>query len=596
MADEQKKRRSFRERFARIKVDKMPPQETDLHITKEQDTVVADLDATNIRSVGQLNEFRRLAEDRQTVYAAYDDMRQDSVIAAALEIYADDATVPDEQGRVLWVESDSKEVKAAAERLIDILELQPRCWKHIYLACQYGDYYLKLFRQGDFEDVEDLADYAKGSTTRIHNDKQLITKNIEGKTNYIEYVEDVPDPACMFDLRKRGKTSGFIEISKELQANYLGNYQQLGGQLSFTLNDIDVYLPDRFVHIMLGENLSRIPEEISIEMNGTKVTYQSARGKSILQDVYPVQKELQLLEDSLLLNRLTRSSLIRILEIELGDMPKNEVNAYLRRVKSLIEQHIALDKDEGNYKSFNAPGPIDNVIYVPVRNGKGSISVNNLGGDVNVRDIADIDYFNNKRAGALKIPRQFLGDDGGENSLGNGGSLTRMSIRYARTIRRIQQSYIRAITQLLNLFFLDKGLDYVNKFEVKMASPSTQEDLERNELIESNASVVDTVMSFFESLESSTQKEALEHMLRHVLKMPELADMVAKDKEEDVDINGDVSSGGPNLDIDIGGGFEGGNDFEDDFSEFGSENEETETEEPGGFTDEEFAEFTDNIS
>jgi hypothetical protein len=282
-------------------------------------------------------------------------------------------------------------------------------------------------------------------------------------------------------------------------------------------------------------------------------------------------------------------------------MPKNEVNAYLRRVKSLIEQHISLDKEEGDYKSFNAPGPIDNVIYVPVRNGKGSISVNNLGGDVNIRDIADIDYFNNKRAGALKIPRQFLGDDGGENSLGNGGSLTRMSIRYARTIRRIQQSYIRAITQLLNLFFLDKKLDYVNKFEVKMASPSTQEDLERNELIESNASVVDTVMSFFETLESDTQKKALEHMLRNVLKMPELADMVAEDKDEDVQIDGNADVGGSDFNLDLSTGGGSGNDFESDFSEFGSENDENEAEtnaEVGSeneFTAADFAEFEDEI-
>ena len=99
MADDNK-RKSFRERFTRFKPDKMPPENRDLHTTSPNETVVAELDATNIRTVTQLNDFRRLTEDRQTQLTAYDEMKQDSIIAAALELYADDATQSDEQGRV----------------------------------------------------------------------------------------------------------------------------------------------------------------------------------------------------------------------------------------------------------------------------------------------------------------------------------------------------------------------------------------------------------------------------------------------------------------------------------------------------------------
>lgn len=593
---EKKQRRSFRERFSRIKIDKMPPEEKDLHIVSKDDEIVTQLDATNIRSVEQLNDFRRLTEDRQTQLAAYDEMKQDSIIAAALEIYADDATQADEQGRILWVESDDEEIQKAANRLLDITELPERCWKHIYLTCLYGDYYLKLYREGDFDSDElELQSHAHNSKTRVHNDKRELIKGVQGTPNYEEYVEDVADPACMFDLRKRGKTAGFIEIKKDFRMNYMSSINTLANQVTFTLGEIDVYLPDRFVHIMLNENLSRTPEEVEIDLGGgVKGTYQSARGKSILQDVYPIQKELQLLEDSLLLNRLTRSSLIRILEIEMGDMPKNEVNAYLRRVKNLIEQHISMDVDEGSYKSFNAPGPIDNVIYIPVRNGKGSISVNNLGGDVNVRDIADIDYFNNKRAGALKIPRSYLGDDMDGSGLSNGGSLTRLSVRYARTIKRVQNSYIRAITQLLNLFFLDKKLDYVNKFTVRMASPSTQEDLERNELIESNASIVSGIMDLVESLEGDTQKKILEFLMSNVMKMTEVANFIKEDKtpEEEIAINGSPVSGGDFKGPDIGGPEPSSSDMNEP-EDFTSDNT------PSGedaFTDDEFAEFEDDLS
>ncbi len=585
-----------------------PSDRADLPITEASDEIVNQLDATNISSVGQLNQFRTLAQDRNTQYSAYDEMKTDSIIAAALEIYADDATQYDEQGRIIWVESEIEEVAKAGNRLLEIFDIPERCWKHVYQLCTYGDYYLKLYRLGDTDDIDDTlfgnADIV--ANNRVVNDKRVDRDGKPLPNNYEEYVEDVEDPATLFDLRKRGKTAGFIEVDKE---SYSGIAPSINNAaFAFQMKDITIYKPDRFVHIMLAENLSRDPETVTIDLgfdknnNPKHAEYVSARGKSILQDVYPIQKELQLLEDSLLLNRLTRSSLIRILEIELGDMPKKEINNYMRRIKNLIEQHIAIDKTDGTYKSFNAPGPIDNVIYIPVRNGKGSINVNNLGGDINVRDIADIDYFNNKRAGALKIPRAMLGDDMDGSGLSNGGSLTMLSIRYARTIKRIQTAYIRAITTLLNLFFVDKKLDYVNKFEVRMASPSTQEDLDRNALISNNIDIISNIMDLVSSLEGDTQKNILEYLMSKILKMPELTEIIKQDDtpEEDVDIDGGGGGGGstsrstprvtapsgtgPGLDLTAAFG---------DNSSSSSEEAASSEGESGGFTADEFAEFED---
>lgn len=584
------KRRIFSD-YVRMKIGKMPSDRSDLPIVDKDDELVSRLDSSDqqISSLSQLNEFRTIAEDRETQYNTYDEMSTDSVIAAALEIYADDATQYDEKGRVIWVESDIDEIAKAGNRLLDILEIPERAWKHIYQACKYGDYYLKLYRQGQLDDDKIFNRNVSSTTVKLVNDK------IENTTPpYEEYVEDVHDPATVFDLKKRGKTAGFIEVSRDLKDNSIFTSSNLSRV--YSLKDVNVYRPDRMVHIMVSENLSRTPETITLDLgDDTSSTYEVSRGKSILYDVYPIQRELQLLEDSLLLNRLTRSSLIRLLEIEVGDMPKKEVNNYLRRVKNLIEQHIALDKNNGNYKSYNSPGPIDNVIYIPVKNGKGHISINNLGGDVNVRDIADIDYFNNKRSGALKIPRAYLGDDDQGSGLNSGGTLTQLSARYARTIKRIQTAYIRAITTILNLFFIDKKLDYVNKFQVRMTSPSTQEDLSRNELINGNIDLISSIMSLMESLEGSTQKKILENLVSEILKMPEIANFIREDQtpEEEVAIDGEMTGGdfsGPDIDIDTSG--EGGtSDMSDAFSGGGSEG----SSDSGEFTADEYSSFEDEL-
>ena len=601
-------RQSLFGNWVRAMVKRPPSDRSDLPIVEKDEELVERVEgSSDLYSLSQLNQFRTIAQDRDTQYEIYDDMATDSVISAALEIYADDATAYDEQGRVIWVESEDEEIAKAGNRLLDIFEIPERAWKHIYLACKYGDYYLKLFR-GEPNDQWDAK--AEVASVKVVNDREDF-KGTKYIPQYFEYVEDVPDPATVFDLRKRGKIAGFVETEGVTAASAQNNpFYSQSVTKSFRVDDVKLYKPDRFIHIMIGETLNRVKETLTLTLgDGSTVTYDVARGKSILYDVYPIQRQLQLLEDSLLVNRLTRSSLIRMLEIEVGDMPKKEVNDYLRRIKNLIEQHISLDKTTGNYQSFNAPGPIDNVIYIPTKNGRGKITINNLGGDVNIRDIADVDYFNNKRAGALKIPKQFLGEGEGDSSLGNGGSLTQMSIRYARTIKRIQTAYIRAITQLLNLYFVDKKLDYVNKFQVRMTSPSTQEDAQRIENINNNLKLVENVMDIANSLEGDTQKEILAYLLRNVVKMPEIATFVDEDgtPDEDVDIHPSIdNSGGPKLDFDFGSDMGGGPEPPDlstsTSSETssepsgGTETTASETSSGGGeFTASEFAGFEDTL-
>lgn len=553
MSDNKGLLRRLLDSYHRIKVDSAPSQIDELSIKSHKDDLVSQLESSTFgtSSISQLNEFRTISGDRETQYNIFDEMATDSVIAAALELYADDATAYDEQGRIIWVESDDENIAKAGNRLLNILEIPKRAWKHIYQACKYGDYYLMLYRKGEDDGTDVVAQYT-GNTVKVINDK-VEYKGKESIFPYEEYVEDLYDPATIFDLRKRGKTAGYVRVTKNYNDNTI--YSMTNVSRIYTIKDVEVFRPDRIIHIMISENMTRNPETITLRLDDeTSTTYDVARGKSILYDVYPVQRELQLLEDALLLNRLTRSALIRLLEIEVGDMPKREANAFLRRIKNLIEQHISMDKNENTYKSYNSPGPIDNVIYIPVRNGKGSVSVNNLGGDVNVRDISDIDYFYNKRAGALKIPRQYLGGEA-DGGLSAGQSLTQVSIRYARTIKRIQISYIRAITTMLNLFFIDKGLDYVNKFTVRMTSPSTQEDLDRANLVSNNIDLVSSIMSLLESLEGDTQKEILEYLITNIMKMPEISEIIAKDttSSEDIQIDGEMSQPdrSPSINIDI---------------------------------------------
>lgn len=497
--------------------------------------------------------FRRLSSNRQEKYASYENMLTDATIAAAMEMYADDATQYDpKKGKIVWVEAADPDIAKAANRLIDVLQINEKAWKHIYSLCTYGDLYLRIYREGDTADYEDILNVQPGV---IRTKVQDTSRPME---EYIEYVED---PSTIYDLQIKDKTSGFVRMHTTTNTQNANSYIHNSiGVHQVSIDNVDFYDRRSFVHISLAESISRTPEYLAIsdpENNSTTV-YKVKSGKSILADAYEAAQTVKLLEDSMLLSRLTKSALIRLLQIEVGDMPKPEVENLLRRVKNMIEQKIALNKNNGEARSYNSPGPMENIIYFPTKEGKGAITLNNLGGDVNVKDIADIEYFNNKLLSALKTPKQFLNYDSPEG-LGNGTSLTKISSRYAHTIMRIQSAYKAGITTLLNLFFLDKGLEYINKFTVKMVSPATIEDIERDEQMSNRINQVSDILSLIsEVVDDQGKIDTLVHLLSEYLNLSEIAGIIK-------DHNILESTGSNDIEFDDIGGGRG-----DTYNNFGS--------------------------
>ena len=565
----------------RIKIIPKENQYVGTNITDDRNDLVnkqiKSAEGGSLIDVEAINKFRTLSSDRHERYNQFEDMLKDATIAAAIEMYADDATQYDyKTGKIIWAEAEESDVANAANRLIDVLGINDKVWNHIYALCAYGDVFLRLYRKGDESDYSQLYGNHEGQTA-IRVKKEDPSRPIE------EYIEYVDDPAAMYDLQIRDKTSGYIRMFNVNEEQSSAMYSTLFTK-TLDLSDVNIYDRKSFVHICLTGNISRNPEIITLHDSNTGETqvYKVKTGKSVLADAYQPSQTVKLLEDSLMLSRVTKSALVRILQIEVGNMPKAEVEALLRRIKNMIEQKMALNKQNGVVSSYNSPGPIENIVYVPTKEGKGAITSNNLGGDVNIKDIVDVDYFNNKKLSALKIPKQYLNYDAPEG-LGNGTSLTKLSSRYAHTIMRIQNAYITGITNLLNIFFLDKGLDYINKFTLKMVSPATIEDTERDELVTNRLNQASDILNMIEGkTDESGIFETVCWILTNFLNLDEISDILQRHKVvQDDSVGFDVSSeghdfepddfgGGPSFDMgepDIGGGMESDMDMGSDVGE-----------------------------
>lgn len=399
----------------RVRIKGKPGTEDQVAIAKDGTTLpdfLNEISSSSMVDISELNSFRSMSSDREVQYRIYDEMALDTIISSALELYADDSTQYNSKGEIIWVESENTDVAAFGNRLIDKLNLNENAWSHIYSLVKYGDLYLETFRDDETDDNPILTTDLPYSDIKVHKERK--------GTQMEEYIEAVPNPAEIFDLTKRGKTVGFIKTPTDDGDALTPHY---GYQMMTEGDETVVLRPDKYVHVSLSSDVNRFPETIKLRyMNDSKDedvnynsvddmnvhTYTVSRGKSILHDVYKSYKELSLMEDSLLLNRVTRSSIIRLLQIEVGDMEKGQVREVLKRYKNLMEQKNYVDKIDGTYTSMASPGPIDNILYIPTKDGKGNVTASNIGGDVDVKSIVDIDYFKNKLYGGLKIPSAFL--------------------------------------------------------------------------------------------------------------------------------------------------------------------------------------------
>ena len=404
----------------------------------------------------------------------------------------------------------------------------------------------------------------------------------------------VPNPAEIFELTKFGKTYGYIKAPTRTPAQTQDNLQNIYFKYKFNKADIDVYNATEFVHACLDDNSSRVPEEVNIFMDkedtDKHLSYSVRRGQSLLYSVFKIWRELNLLETSVLLNRITKSSIVRVINVEVGDMPKENVGPHLAGIKQLIEQKSALNENAG-LNEYTNPGPVENNVYVPTRGGQGALSTQQIGGDVDVKSLADLDYFKNKFFGALRVPKQYFGDTDDGAGFNGGQSLSIISSRYAKMVKRIQNTILQAITDAINLMLLDKGLDsYVNKFELHMLPPTTQEEIDRRESLSSKIGITTDIMNTLEGIEDPIAKmKILKSLLANVVTdgeviqiieeyIQELEDQAEAEKtpittdEESTggdDFGGGISSGGGGLQDDLLGDMSTGDDLgiEDDFED-----------------------------
>jgi hypothetical protein len=202
-------------------------------------------------------------------------------------------------------------------------------------------------------------------------------------------------------------------------------------------------------------------------------------GQSILENIFKVYKQKELLEDAVLIYRVSRAPERRVFKIDVGNMPSHMAMAFVERVKNEMHQRRIPTVNGGGQNMMDAtynPLSINEDYFFPqTAEGRGS-SVEPLPGGSNLGEIDDLKYFNNKMARGLRVPSSYLptGPDDSDRAMNDGrvGTALIQEYRFNQYCERLQNLIMQKLDDEFKMFMRWRGFNIDSGlFNIKFTAP-----------------------------------------------------------------------------------------------------------------------------
>ena len=213
-------------------------------------------------------------------------------------------------------------------------------------------------------------------------------------------------------------------------------------------------------------------------------------GNSLLESVFKVYKQKELLEDAIIIYRVQRAPERRVFYVDVGNMPAHMAMSFVERVKNEIHQRRIPSQTGGGASvvdaSYNPLSISEDYFFPQTAEGRGS-KVDTLPGGTNLGEIDDLKFFTNKLFRALRIPSSYLptGPDDGQAAFTDGkvGTAYIQELRFNEYCKRLQNSVIGEFDTEFKLWLINTGITIDNSlFELKLNPPQNFAAYRQSEL------------------------------------------------------------------------------------------------------------------
>ncbi len=167
--------------------------------------------------------------------------------------------------------------------------------------------------------------------------------------------------------------------------------------------------------------------------------------------------QLRMIEDSLVIYRLSRAPERRIFYIDVGNLPKVKAEQYLRDVMSRYRNKLVYDANTGEIKDDKKFMSMLEDFWLPRREGGRGTEISTLPGGQNLGELTDIEYFQKKLYRSLNVPESRIGADSGFN-LGRSSEILRDELMFSKFVGRLRKRFSALFLDLLKTQLILKNI------------------------------------------------------------------------------------------------------------------------------------------
>jgi len=410
--------------------------------------------AATSRYASWLPEVYAGSPNRLMRYIQYDQMDQDLEINSALDTIAEFGTQEDEYSGLPFEINYNRDPSDTEQKILNktltqwcrLNEMHKRAFRVFRSTIKYGDQFF----------IRDPENY-KLYWVDPANIEKVIVNESEGKkieTYFVKnlepnFAENVATSVAPLHARPYGSGQGLTGVMSPVGTS-TGNY------LTGAVDGVDQGTPvdaKHIVHVSLTEGMD----------------HAWPFGVSILEPIFKVFKQKELLEDSIIIYRVHRAPERRVFFIDVGNMPPHKARQYLEQVKYEVQQkRVPNKKSDGSSvadAAYNPMSMLEDYFFAQTADGRGS-KVDTLPGGENLGQIDDLRYFNNKLLRGLRVPSSYLptGPEDGSSVYNDGkvGIAYIQEYRFARYVERLQKQIQEDLDTEFKMFLKYKGIELDN--------------------------------------------------------------------------------------------------------------------------------------
>jgi len=429
-------------RFNRPDVPNMSGTTIQTEITTDPGELVVDFGSDYL----QANlSFMRNTAITQNRYEDYNLMDMYPLISSALDTIAGEGTQVDEYGDTFQIATfDEPDDKLSKEKIDDEIEVLKK--------------YLAQFTQS----VTGNKNFTYFRHFIKNGDLIFIPVYSEDKTKILKYV--------MAPIKN-------VKLVIDTQTYQITKYLLIPpGQDKRSINTVNNFIdaqefpPEHVYHF-------------SLDPEGSKYF---PYGRSLLDPISYTYKNLKLMEESVLVYRITRAPERRVFYIDVGELPPQKAEKYLNDIRTKFVRKNFFDPNTGEVNNEYNPLSLQEDIYIPRRPNGAQTEIDTLQGAQNLDQLSDVDMFRQQIVQGLKVPVSYLktGQEEGASVYNDGrvGTAYIAEIRFATYIEQLQSMFIEQFEKYFRKYLKKRGIETKIDFYVTMTPPSSYKEYKENEL------------------------------------------------------------------------------------------------------------------